>query len=208
MDQAVSHRLDRLERENRFFKAVGLVALAVIAAVVLMGQATTAKVAKVIEAEKFVVKDKDGKARAVLEVDSKGWSWLRLTGPDTGIWLRARSDGVAILSISGADGTTILTGSDLSIRDHKRRERVNLGYSHISRGPGLILRDAAGMNRAKLALDSLGVPYLQLYDKSEVVRSVLGTTSLEAKKTGVVEVRPESSLVLFNKAGKVIWKAP
>ncbi len=40
MDQAVSHRLDRLERENRFFKAVGLVALAVIAAVVLMGQAT------------------------------------------------------------------------------------------------------------------------------------------------------------------------
>ena len=71
MDQAVSHRLDRLERENRFFKAVGLVALAVIAAVVLMGQGTGSKVAKVIEAEKFVLRDGNGKERGLLSITNE-----------------------------------------------------------------------------------------------------------------------------------------
>ena len=39
-------------------------------------------------------------------------------------------------------------------------------------------------------------------------RAVLGSTSLELIKTGTIEKRPESSLVLFDKDGKVIWQTP
>ncbi len=62
----MEERLNRLERENRRLKTVGVLALAVMAAVVLMGQATGSKVPKVIEAEKFVVKDANGAVRAIL----------------------------------------------------------------------------------------------------------------------------------------------
>ncbi len=47
---------------------VGVVTLAVIAAVVLMGQATATKVAKVVEAEEFVLRDDSGTVRSRLEV--------------------------------------------------------------------------------------------------------------------------------------------
>ena len=61
----MEERLSRLERENRRMKQAGVIALFVIAAVVLMGQ-LTGKAGKVIEAEKFVVKDRFGKIRAEL----------------------------------------------------------------------------------------------------------------------------------------------
>jgi len=64
--ETLARRLDRVERENRRLKRSGVVALAVIAAVGLMGQATKGKVAKVIEAEKFIVRDASGKVRGVL----------------------------------------------------------------------------------------------------------------------------------------------
>ena len=39
-------------------------------------------------------------------------------------------------------------------------------------------------------------------------RAELGATSLEVTRTGTVEKRAESSLVLFDKEGKVLWEAP
>ncbi len=50
--ETLARRLDRVERENRRLKRAGVAALAVIAAVVMMGQATASKVVRVIEAEK------------------------------------------------------------------------------------------------------------------------------------------------------------
>ncbi len=60
-------RLDRVERENRRLKRVGVVALAVIATVILVAMATPPpKLTKVVEAEKFVLKDIHRKVRAEL----------------------------------------------------------------------------------------------------------------------------------------------
>jgi hypothetical protein len=70
--ETLARRLDRVERENRRLKRTGVVALAVIAAVMLMGQATESKVAKVVEAEKFVLRDAKGEKSADLEVKSDG----------------------------------------------------------------------------------------------------------------------------------------
>ncbi len=72
--ETLARRLDRMERENRRMKQVGVVALAVIAAVVLMGHVVGEKV---VEAERFVLLDSSGQPRAVLAV-AKGGSGLYL----------------------------------------------------------------------------------------------------------------------------------
>jgi hypothetical protein len=53
-----------------------------------------------------------------------------------------------------------------------------------------------------------GGPSLVLHDENEKTRAVLGHTALEATATGTVEQRPTSSLVLFDRDGKVIWSVP
>jgi len=53
-----------------------------------------------------------------------------------------------------------------------------------------------------------GAPAILLFDENGTTRADLGSTSLEITRTGVIEKRPESSLVLFDKASKVIWSAP
>ncbi len=69
--ETLARRLDRVERENRRMKQAGVVALAVIVAVVLMGQATwklapPGKPGKIIGAEQFIVHDARGGVRAEL----------------------------------------------------------------------------------------------------------------------------------------------
>jgi len=61
-------RMERLEQENCRMKLAGVLVLLGIAAVIVMGQAKATKVAKVVEAEKFVVRDENGKERGSLEV--------------------------------------------------------------------------------------------------------------------------------------------
>jgi hypothetical protein len=51
-------------------------------------------------------------------------------------------------------------------------------------------------------------PSLYLSDPKGTTRVVVGHTKLERQATGVTEERPLSSIVLFNKEGGVIWKAP
>jgi hypothetical protein len=45
-------------------------------------------------------------------------------------------------------------------------------------------------------------------DEHGTTRAVLGHAKIERPPTGVIEERPVSSLVLFDKEGKVVWKAP
>ena len=125
MDKLVQ-RLDRLEKENRRMKRIGALVAVGIAAVVLMGQARSSKVAKVIEAEKFVLRDTSGQVGAILFTVDEG-------------------------------------SPHLEFRDKKRNLRITLGVMS-STSPR--------------------------------------TMSIETKR------RPESSLVLFDEKGQVIWKAP
>jgi len=60
--QAVKKRLSDMEAQNRRLKWSGLSLLAALSAVVLMGQA--APTPKVIEAQRFVLKDAKGNVRA------------------------------------------------------------------------------------------------------------------------------------------------
>ena len=62
-------RLDRLERENRRLKVLGTIAVALLAAVITMGQASRPQM---VDAESFVVRDQTGAARVVLRTRSDG----------------------------------------------------------------------------------------------------------------------------------------
>ncbi len=126
--ETLARRLDRVERENRWLKQAGVVALAVIAAVVLMGQATTAKVAKVIEAEKFVLRDGQGRERAALEM-KVGVVRLVLKDQDGG----AR----ALVGISPKGG------SGLYFYDPKHLLRIILAV-YPDGSPRLVLREKDG----------------------------------------------------------------
>ncbi len=69
--ESLARRVDKVERENRWLKRAGVIALAVIAAIVLMGQAASklappGKPGKVVGAEQFIVHDARGGVRAVL----------------------------------------------------------------------------------------------------------------------------------------------
>lgn len=83
--ETLMQRVDRLERQNRLFKRIGGFALGAIAAVVLMGQALPSKVAKLVEAEKFLVRDTAGRPRATLGLLPDGSPSLNLIDQDGNI---------------------------------------------------------------------------------------------------------------------------
>lgn len=132
MMETLMRRLEGVERENRRWRWAGAVALTGIAAMALMGQAAPSNVAKVIEAEKFVLRDAGGNARAVLALgpdesvglglsDKAGTAraWLSLGpqgSPSFALFdkaakpratLRLWPDGVPRLALNDKDGNVI-----------------------------------------------------------------------------------------------------
>lgn len=68
--QAITSRMDRLEKQNRWLKRVMCVIVAGLGVTLLMAQA--APKARVIEAERFVLKDGNGKTRGQWYVRDNG----------------------------------------------------------------------------------------------------------------------------------------
>jgi hypothetical protein len=145
-----------------------------------------ATVADVVRARRFMVQNEDGKLRASLGSE--------------GLTLFDRAEKVrAILEFNASAGSSLrLWGA------------AEYGMAEISvstpTGASLRLYDSAIL-RAKLSLFS-GAPNLELYDAAGKVRAALGNTHLEDARTGEVRTRSESSLVLFDKDGKVMREIP
>ncbi len=228
----LARRLDRVERENRCLRQAGVVALAVIAAVVLMGQASESEVARVVKAEKFVVQpfERDLNATAILDI-----SGLTLYNPTNGkeVAQLSGSSGIPMISLKGkkADATLAILGDNIIQLDLKygrpQHHAITLWVDDVSAyfsisdeksgratlslyesgGPTLRLSDKKGKERVYLSLDE-DKPTLRLYDKKGKLRAALGMAGIEMTRTGTIVQRPESSLVLFDKKGKVIWSAP
>jgi hypothetical protein len=73
---------------------------------------------------------------------------------------------------------------------------------------GLSLLDAAGKTRAVFAMFSDGTPGMYLQDEAGKTRAALGSVSVLANTTGEKTIRAESSLLLFDKDGRLMWQAP
>ncbi|HEY7675583.1 MAG TPA: hypothetical protein VIG69_00825 [Candidatus Methylomirabilis sp.] len=236
--EALRERLARLERENRRVRRTGAVVLAGLAAVVLLGQAAPGNVGRTVEAEQFVLRSADGKVRAVLHTradgsphldfrdaagnaraslgmlgDVAGLSLTEAAG-NGGVILHTQADGRPSLTFTDRNGgrrmTLFLThdgSSTLAFSDRHRASRMVLNA--IDNGPmGLFFYDGGGRLRSLLDVEPDGSPALALFDENRTSRAILGHTQLEGGKAGKIEKRQASSLLLFDRAGRVIWRAP
>lgn len=88
---------------------------------------------------------------------------------------------------------------------HSRLNAFTKGTSELYIQRGRFLESRGAVN---LSVTKEGLPMLMLQDDNGIKRAVLGDIALERPGTEVVEHRPVSSLVFFDKLGKVIWKAP
>ena len=201
MDKLVQ-RLDRLERENRRLKRIGAFVLGAIAAVVIMGQATASKVPKVIEAQEFVLKDSNGGVRGVLGKISSDMAMG--FSPDQNYGLILYNDFKKLGNSQGGWRIVGLSGSGLRLTHYKHSQMelaANLAKDWFTGTASDELRKINGSTE----VDFSG---FKVYGKNRKSSAVLGQISLEYPHTGVKEQRPASSLVLFDKDGKAIWKAP
>jgi hypothetical protein len=154
-------RLERLERENRWVRRIGAVAVAVAAAVFLIGQGRQEP--RVIEAEKFVLLDHEGNERAVL-------------GMRFG---RTKRDSAAMLFFK-----------------NKRGART----AHFVGGhaPGLMLERPE--SHVALSIGVLGEPSL-FWGR--------GSTDNPGSILSIAMVHGDyPAMSFYNRAGKVIWRAP
>ena len=93
--------------------------------------------------------------------------------------------------------------------DAKGKERASL----VADGAGsvfLVMFDAAGKTRANLSVGNEG-PSLIFYDPSGQARAVVGSTTLvpsHVNDNGIAEKAPPSSIVLFDKGGKLLFRTP
>lgn len=146
---ALERRMEAVERENRRWQWMVTVTLAVVAAMVILVQATPTKFGKVIEAERFVLRDTNGSIRAELGLID-GASVLLLNDKDgkPGVALSVFPDGPRRVSLLDRDGRTrsVLT-------------------ARADGDSGLRLFDKNLMHRASLDVMADGRPILRLADK-------------------------------------------
>ncbi|HYB71597.1 MAG TPA: hypothetical protein VEH80_13040, partial [Candidatus Bathyarchaeia archaeon] len=74
----LTRRLERLERENRRLKLLGLLAAVGLASLTVMGQTAPTQVANAVEAERFVLRDAGGHVRGTLGLRPDGAAALTL----------------------------------------------------------------------------------------------------------------------------------
>ena len=93
--------------------------------------------------------------------------------------------------------------------DSKGKDRASL-VADDAGSVFLVMFDAAGKTRANLSVGNDG-PSLVLYDASSRARTIIGSTTLvgsHVNENGIAEIAPPSSIVLFDKAGKLLWRQP
>jgi hypothetical protein len=221
--QTILERLEKLERHNRRLKRAGALALVVVSAVLLMGQA--APKSRIVEAEEFVVKDSSGKMRAVFGVAGKdaprlllfesggGFSKLGPTGFslfDAKVFplakLETGDDGPSLFlsQVSGESvGLAVFKGSPgLKVKTGKGGAFLTVAPY----GPDLWLTDEKDKERFGVSIDSNG-PHLSLSD-IEGFETSIGITDLVTPHTGESHKTSAASLVMFDKEKKVLWRAP
>ena len=183
--QAIKKRLSDLEAQNRRLKWSVLSLLAALSAVVLMGQA--APTPKVIEAQRFVLKDAKGNVRA----------WMGLFGEGSELILGdTNKEPKLTLKVSEE-------ASDLHFYGEKH-SGMNLGVDLGN--PAVSIEAADGQGKADISFSTSG-PSIALQD-AKGFSTILGSAQRTAP-AGSGGKRPSAaSVMILDKSGKILWKAP
>ena len=190
-------RLERLEQDHRALKRIGLMALVMIAAIAMIGQAASRNVSKLVEAEKFVVRDANGNPRAELEV-SNGSARLLLSDQEgeTRARLVVKAGGEAGLFLLGNDARpSVMLGVDEKgspyLQFDKNGEWRALLTVLPEGTPVLTFVDEAGNSRFGISAEPDGSVGLILFDQDGKIRVLLDVDSSDLP-----------GLLLSNEAGK------
>ncbi len=93
--------------------------------------------------------------------------------------------------------------------DEKGKERASL----VTDGGGsvfLVMFDKDGRPRADMQVGNYG-PSINFYDPNAKTRLVIGSTTMVASHVsneGILEKNTPSSIVMFDAAGKLLWRTP
>jgi hypothetical protein len=189
----LAERIANLEKQNRLFKRIGILLILVLGAVSLVAAQERGR-GPVIEAERFVLKDANGRIRADLGLDKAG---VRLLLNDENEKMRlnaavfAEGPGMALFDENGA---------------------VRFSVSQSNRGPSLMFNDENQKPRSIMRLLKEG-PALAFLDEKENDRMVLSLTRsngvsmemFEAGKHLLASLRARtgmSGLVIFDDTGR------
>jgi hypothetical protein len=224
---ALRQRLDRIERELRWWRRVGSLALGLMAILTLVSAAPS-KPPDQIRAKRFVVVDKKGRSLAELygseSLSSSAHPVLAMYGAkgrtavELGVFV-GEMPRLAFWDKQGVPRGTFFvggeTGGGMIVRDEKGTERAILDTAGLEvrdeQGrKGVVSATALHLHReqhkwGRVELDATG---LRLRDERNSDRVVVGTTKLDELRTGVTRERSLSSLMLLDRDGKVAWKAP
>ena len=171
-------RVEKLERQNRWMKRVGIVASVLVAAVTVMGQAQTNKAKKVVEANEFHLIDDSGRVRAEISM----WSVGGLSAPRLCLKNEAGE-----LDVEIADAASLPSSQALY---------------HPTMGPHLTLGKFGGNGSLTLQAGTFESPSATL----SVIGLFPSRILLSAGDTGSNEKTP--GVFLFGKNNKVLWSSP
>ncbi len=189
----LAERVAQLEKQNRLFKRFGILLIVLLGGATLVAAQERGK-ERSIEAERFILKDSNGRVRADLGMDKNG---VRLLLQDENEKVRlnaavfAEGPGIALFDENGAIRYTV---------------------SHSSRGPSMVFNDENQKPRAVMRLFKEG-PGLAFLDEKETDRLVLTFTKhdgpaldlYEAGKQLLVALRARNGvngLAIFDGSGR------
>ncbi|MGH9712661.1 MAG: hypothetical protein ACRD5M_05105 [Candidatus Acidiferrales bacterium] len=183
--QRLAERVLMLEKQNRRLKWGGVSVLAALSMVVLMGQAVPPP--RIVEAQKFVLKDKDGKVR--------GWMGVMATGSE-----------LMLGNNSAQPMMRFLVSTDSSNFHFYGVRKGGMTLAVDSGDPSLSIVGADGSGGAGIAFGEDG-PSLTLQD-AKGFSTVAGATQLKARAGGEGQRTTAASVVLLGKNKKILWRAP
>jgi hypothetical protein len=164
-------RMEKLERQNRFFKIAAVLAFLVIASLFLIA----ARPANVETAEKFVVVDSSVKTLATLGPDADGLPGLSIKDPTTGkerswlgLWNKGQEASLGFYDQNAKERTRlgILANglTRLNIDDENGKLRAWFGQSGGGKESGIGFYDASEKERAWLGIAQGTTPRVIFYD--------------------------------------------
>ncbi len=202
---AFAQRLVRLERENRWWKLVGVGALAMLGLVVLLGArgGEQTRAVEEVRARRFVLVDREGKLSAFLGTDFLGTAMGLFGNDGREIRISVLANGIMGLSIYGKGEKTLaflgagpnsLPFLAMSDKDEMPRATLSVLENGMSE---LALSNAGGRVRASLRAIPDGTPGLLFRDNDGRERGGLAMD----KDGGIFLAR-------LDRSGNLIWKAP
>ena len=116
-------------------------------------------------------------------------------------------NGKTAIAQSGQEALGLVQAQEFRLVDDQGKIFAVLAVSSALKEPYFIINGKDGKQRVILDLDD-GNPRMILKDSEAQTRLILGTSEVTSRFKGTIEKRPPSSLVMFNKEGRLIWSAP